>query len=534
MNRLILAVVFAVINLVALTAAAPSAFAATTCVGPGPGCFSTLQAAIDAAHDGDTIQIAAGTFAGGVTITKSVRLAGSGASSTIIRGGESVLTIGAYGAASEPSVSIDGVTITGGIARSSPESTPFVGEEGVFALGGGVEIPPNADFSGGAKVTISNSVISGNRVAPTHTVPSGGAQCPSGPCPFALAAGGGIDNWGTLTLANTTVSDNLVGSASGLSSVASDAEGGGIMNWLGALTISNSVISGNQVSATAPNGRGADSGGISLANGGRLTMNNSSVTNNSATLAASLPASVDLGAHAGGIHIGGGASGTVRNSTISGNSVSMTNTVGDANAFSGGIHTDVDFELSNDVITNNSVSVATLPGSSGNALGDSGGGEMGGTISNTRFNGNTVTVSAAAGTATASAGAAIFAGSMTDSVVNSNHVSASSPSGAVFVVGGGLMAGDGGMTLRTTTVNGNTGDATGLSGSARGGGIFDAEVPNGPPGGPLNLWRSSVTSNVLSGSSGIALQGGGVFATNPVKLVNSVIAQNTPDQCFGC
>jgi hypothetical protein len=533
MNRLILAAVAVVINAVALTAAAPSAFAANTCVGPGPGCFSTLQAAIDAAHDRDTIHIAPGTFAGGVTIEKSVRLVGAGAGSTIIRGGDSVLTIGAFGAASEPTVSIDGVTITGGVARSSPESMPFVGEEGVFALGGGIEIPPNADFSGGANVTISNSVISGNRVAPTHTLPFG-PPCPDGPCPFALAAGGGIDNWGTLTLSNTTVSDNRVGSASGLSSVASDAEGGGIMNWLGALTISNSVISGNQVSATAPNGRGVDSGGISLAEGGRLTMTNSSVTNNSATLAASLPDTVDVGAHAGGIHIGGGASATIRNTTISGNSVSMTNTVGDANAFSGGIHTDVDFELTNDVIANNSVSAATLAGSSGNAAGDSGAGEMGGTINNTRFTGNTVTVSSAAGTANAGGGAAIFTGSMTDSVVSGNHVSASSPSGAVFVKGGGLMAGDGGITLRNTTVSGNTGDARGLSGSAQGGGIFDGAVPNGPPGGPLTLTRSSVSRNALSGSSGVMLQGGGIFATNPVKLVNSVIIQNTPDQCVGC
>ena len=97
MNRLILAVLVAALNAVALTAAAPSAFAANTCVGPGSGCFSTLQAAIDAAHDGDTIHIAAGTFAGGVTITKSVRLGGAGAGSTIIRGGGSVLTIGASG-----------------------------------------------------------------------------------------------------------------------------------------------------------------------------------------------------------------------------------------------------------------------------------------------------------------------------------------------------------------------------------------------------------------------------------------------------
>jgi pectin methylesterase-like acyl-CoA thioesterase len=111
-NRLILAVVVAAINLVALTAAAPSAFAASICVGPSPGCFSTLQAAIAAAHDGDTIHVAAGTFAGGVTITKSVRLVGAGAGSTVIRGGDSVLTIGAFGAASEPTVSIDGVSIS--------------------------------------------------------------------------------------------------------------------------------------------------------------------------------------------------------------------------------------------------------------------------------------------------------------------------------------------------------------------------------------------------------------------------------------
>ena len=36
------------------------------------GCFSTLKAAVGAAHDGDTIAIAPGTFAGGVTIDVSV------------------------------------------------------------------------------------------------------------------------------------------------------------------------------------------------------------------------------------------------------------------------------------------------------------------------------------------------------------------------------------------------------------------------------------------------------------------------------
>jgi hypothetical protein len=56
------------------------------------------------------------------------------------------------------------------------------------------------------------------------------------------------------------------------------------------------------------------------------------VTNNSATLNAWLPNSVELLAIAGGIHISDQAAGSIRNTTISGNSATMTNTVGDANA----------------------------------------------------------------------------------------------------------------------------------------------------------------------------------------------------------
>jgi hypothetical protein len=457
---------------------------------------------------------------------------GAGLASTTIRGGGPVLTIGTFGASSEPTVSIHGVTITGGVTRSSPQSKPFTGEEGVLALGGGIEIPPNADSTGGATVTISNSAITGNRVAPTHALPQG-PRCPGGPCPLAGAAGGGIDNWGRLTLAHTTVSDNLVGSASGLSTVASDAEGGAIKNWLSELTISNSRIIGNRASATAPNGRFADAGGV-FVQGGGLTMSGSFVTNNKATLNASLPKSVDLLAIAGGIHIGGDASATIRSTTIADNSVSMTNTNGDSTAFSGGVHTDVSFDLSDDVVANNSVTSAALPGSSGNAFGDSGAGEMSGKISNTRFIGNSVSVRSAAADAIASAGAVIFAGSMTSSVVSGNQVHGSSPRGSVFVAGGGLQAGDAGITLRNTTVSGNVGDAQGRTGSAQGGGIFDVAVPDGPPGGPLVLTNSTVTRNVLTGGAAVTLQGGGVFARNPVTLTHSVIAGNTPDQCDGC
>jgi hypothetical protein len=446
-----------------------------------------------------------------------------------------VLTIGAYGASAEPTVSISGVTITGGVARSSPESVPFIGEDGVIARGGGVEIPPNADFTGGATVTISNSVITGNLADPTHALPLG-PPCPGGvSCPFAQAAGGGIDNWGTLTLANTTVSDNRIGSATGLGADVSDADGGGIANELAGLTVSNSTVSGNQASATAPDGRFADSGGMFL-DGGTLTISNSTVTDNHASLAASLPNSVELNAVAGGVHVTDNVTAaTISNTVISGNSVSMTNTVGDAAAFSGGLHTDGTFTLSNDVIADNSVYSVTLPGSPGDAEGDSGAGEMAGTISNTRFTGNSVTVKSANGTAAAAAGAAVFTGTLINSNVSGNTVTAASPHGTVVLAGGGLQAG-GPLTLRNTTVSGNRGDANGLSGTAQGGGIFavDESASGGPPGGPLILADATITRNLLTGTTGITLQGGGIFATNPVTLTHTVIADNVPGQCDGC
>ena len=58
----------------------------TTVLTVGPsGDFSTIQAAINAAHDGDTIVIAAGTFKEQLTIDgKHVTLSGAGQDQTII------------------------------------------------------------------------------------------------------------------------------------------------------------------------------------------------------------------------------------------------------------------------------------------------------------------------------------------------------------------------------------------------------------------------------------------------------------------
>ena len=173
-----------------------------------------MQAALDAAHDGDTIVIAPGTYAGGVTVDMSVAIVGAGAGSTIIKGGGPVVTIGVLHAASEPTVSITGVTITGGVATGDGNVT-------FFAVGGGVFIPGSATGEG-ATVTIRNSVITGNRATPSTTVDSGEPCGDAGNCPFAGGFGGGIADVGKLTLINTTVSNNVAGGG-----LASNAGGGG-------------------------------------------------------------------------------------------------------------------------------------------------------------------------------------------------------------------------------------------------------------------------------------------------------------------
>lgn len=268
-------------------------------------------------------------------------------------------------------------------------------------------------------------------------------------------------------------------------------------------------------------------------------MRSSSVTDNSASLQAALPDSVDALAIAGGIHLAGNAAASIRSSSISRNTVTMTNTLGSTEAFSAAIHADLDqndapipLELRNDIIADNRVMSSAL-GSSGDANGDSAAGEISGEITNSQVTGNTVVVKSARGDATALGGAGIVSGSITNSVIRGNAVSASSPHGSVFVAGAGLVA-DVGVSLRRTSVTGNIAAGRGVTGSVRGGGIFDATVPEGPPGGPLVLVNSSVTGNVLTGSAGVSLQGGGIYVRHPITSTRTVVTGNSPDQCDGC
>lgn len=540
-----------------LALAAGPAQAASQCVG-GEGCYRSIQAAVDAAHAGDTITIGAGTFAGGVTIAKSVRLRGSGAATTIIRGGEHVLTIGSYGAPREPTVAILGVTITGGVARSSPESVPLFGKAGAWAAGGGIEIPPGATLADGATVTISDSVITGNRANPSTSVPSGitcPGDFPKGQCPFAPADGGGIDSWGALTLIRTTVTRNNVGATAGQPGTASDADGGGIFSRQGGLTLENTVVSDNRAVAASPAGRYAEGGGIwagvpdfGPASGSGhevLVIKDSEISGNSVSLSSDLPAKFggavqNLNASGGGVEVATRTPRTtVQDTVLSGNVAVSRTPAGAGDAIDAGMKVSGgSLDMSGSVVAGNrtitEAGYSAGVGSSGSALEVDGGG----TISNTGITGNFASENSPHSGAGTSGALGIFGNTslltVRDSVITGNTATATSSTGSADVQGAGVFNG-GLLTLVGDDISGNSGRASGPAGTAQGGGIWNGTAVTGSPV-RLTVEDTSVTRNSMAGSRGIKVQGGGVFSARPATVVvrDSRITQNVPDQCSGC
>jgi hypothetical protein len=519
------------------------ASAATLIVCPSGCAFSQIAPAITAASPGDTIQVAAGTYSGGFTIDKSLALAGAGARSTIISGGGPVVTVGEAFAASEPTVSISGVTIRGGVTHSA-----FVGN-GFIAVGGGISVPPAANFGQGATVTIANSVITGNMVAPTIAIdstlpcpPDITITCINGDLPFAQAAGGGINTFGQTTLINTTVSNNQVGGP-----VASDADGAGIESLEGGLTLKDSTVTGNQAIASAPNGRFAETGGVDVGSG-TAVVDGSLISGNSASISTAMPNDIPGGiaANAGGLHIRGDdncagpgtcAIGTIRNSTITGNTVTASNGLGDALDFCGGICDDGQLTLADSLVSNNHVTASVPAASTACACADSGGIGTGGveTISDTHITRNTVTAAAPDGNATATNGGGSAGNGLSitisDSLISGNHITATTTTGTATVTGAGF-GNSAVLEIRGTTFSDNTGTESGPAGTAQGGGISNVVGPGAPPGG-LTLIDSAIVGNSLSGDPGITIQGGGLFTTVPVTLEDSTIRGNRPDNCFG-
>jgi hypothetical protein len=512
-----------------------------------------VQAAVDAAHDGDTVRIPAGRFAGGVVVTKSINLVGAGPSATALVGGEHVLTIGTWMAPTEPNVRISGLTLRGGRAHSSPESPDFTGLPGAIAGGAGLEIPASDSFLGGT-VTVTDSVITDNVSSPVDSVLPGPDQqpgwphCPDGFCTFAGAFGGGVENWGTLTLVRTTVSDNRAGGA-----LASDADGAGIFSWQN-LTLQSSQVTGNHAGAVAPHGRFAEGGGIFMRNVTVLTMRTSSVSGNTASLTSTNPvinpdgSTTDMLANSGGIHVDDGSTVAIDSSRIDDNAAVVDNPQGRAGVINAGLQ----LTISDLTMTNTSVSgnraVARI-----HDVGDFG--PMGsalqwcnlGTISGLRANGNATVITSLHGDA--SGAGAVFAGAtlcngfdpgpstLSRSLIQNNTTTAIAPHGRADVLGAGINTASS-LTMSGVLVSGNHGVAHGSrGGDVQGGGIWNGMFPLPFLDGlhsNLTLTRSLVVGNVVTGGPGEATTGGGIYTRDPIALSLTAVVGNRPDQCTGC
>jgi len=309
------------------------------------------------------------------------------------------------------------------------------------------------------------------------------------------------------------------------------------------VTLTNSKVTGNSAIAAVPNGRFAEGGGIFADPGVQLEISGSVVSNNTASLTSTFPFDVgggdtlDMNTNGGGIHVGDDSTVTIENTELDGNTVSVDDSNGEPYAFDAALHPGSGpLVLRNVTMADNHV-IATVAstadvGPSGSAIDIVGSSS----VTNVRITGNTTTVTSGSGTA--GANGAVYAGStaqpavITNSVIRGNSVKASSTGGPAVVLGSGLVN-DGLLTLRNVLVSDNVGLASGPTGFAGGGGIWNGSLFNSPPI-ELTLENTNVMHNTLSASPGLTVQGGGMFTAFPVTLNNSRIANNTPDQCYGC
>jgi predicted outer membrane repeat protein len=219
------------------------------------------------------------------------------------------------------SLSITGVTLTGGVSRIVPGSAR---EED--ALGGG------AIFNDG-QLTLADSTLTNNTARGSNTAISGGgaiwSRGPSSSVTIidSILSGNSADSdggaiymdSGTLNISDSVLSGNTAGS------------GGGIYNRAGTLTFNNSTLSGNSV----PTGQlGGYGGGI--VNAGTAIITNSTLLGNTASRGGAIRNPGTL---------------TVSNSTISGNSTSGVHLL---ERGGGGIYNNGELTMTNSTVSRNS------------------------------------------------------------------------------------------------------------------------------------------------------------------------------------
>jgi hypothetical protein len=180
-----------------------------------------------------------------------------------------------------------------GLAQNGDTINFDLGSSATITLTSGpLTISTNVTISGPGALSLA---ISGNNASTVFSVNGGVTAAISGLTiengNSGVGEGGGINNGGTLTVSNSTLSGNTS---------ASNAYGGGAIYNTGTLTVSNSTFSGNTTTS--------HSVGSGILNGGTVTVSNSTFSGNTSSVGGS------------GIYNEQNKTMTVSNSTFSGNS----------------------------------------------------------------------------------------------------------------------------------------------------------------------------------------------------------------------
>ena len=271
----------------------------------------SLRYCIDNAPPGSTIRFAQGMRGRIIKLTNSDLVFTSGKQLTIAGPGANQLTISGVGTIIHVS---KGATLN--ISGLSFKNSQTVNDAFLFNEG---------------TLTISSSIISGNKTTSTTTE----------------GFGGGIDNRGTLTVTNNTIISNNSVSGTGVN------EGGGIHN-SGKLTLVNSIVSHNEATGSGGDSLGAG-GGIFNDSTGTINVTSSVISDNKAS---SAPGPL-LNA-GGGIENAEGGTLTVTNSTFSGNLVT-----GNPVAKGGGISNNGKLTVTHSTFLNNTANSSGTSGFGG-------------------------------------------------------------------------------------------------------------------------------------------------------------------------
>ena len=259
-----------------------------------PAQYATIQAAVNAAQNGDTVVVADGTYSGpgnrdidfggkNLTVTSQ-----NGPTKTIIDCGGSASTDGSgnhrgfYIHSGETGAVIGGFTVKNGYETYSSNITNSIGGGGIFIAynstaalnnciisnnvgidsGGGVF---NAGVLKMGNCTISNNNpnVNGSNASGGGGISNSGTAILSNCAVTGNTSGyGGIDNDGTLTLTNCTIAGNTAYYAGGgiinsnaltlnnctiTQNISAEGRGSGIYSY-GSLTLTNDIVYGDTVS----------------------------------------------------------------------------------------------------------------------------------------------------------------------------------------------------------------------------------------------------------------------------------------------